>query len=59
MARAFVFIDGSNFYFKLKELSSTLKGKFQLLTFGLTKASDNTILIRPEDIQAFLPPALL
>lgn len=33
MNRAFVFIDGSNFYFKLKQLSNELEGKFSLLKF--------------------------
>lgn len=33
MSRAFVFIDGSNFYFKLKELVSRIEGKFSLLEF--------------------------
>ncbi|MBI2035406.1 MAG: NYN domain-containing protein [Candidatus Liptonbacteria bacterium] len=32
--RAFVFIDGNNFYFKLKELSSRVDGKFKLLDFN-------------------------
>jgi len=34
MKRAFVFIDGNNFYFKLKELISRLDGKFSLLDFN-------------------------
>jgi len=28
-------------------------------SFGLTKESDNTILLRPEDVRNFLPPSLL
>ena len=38
--RAFVFIDGSNFYFKLKELSSRLDGKFSLLDFQFRKFAE-------------------
>lgn len=34
MNRAFVFIDGNNFYFKLKELSSQIGGKVSLLGFN-------------------------
>lgn len=34
MARAFVFIDGSNFYFRLKELSGQIDGKYSLLDFN-------------------------
>ena len=33
MKRAFVFIDGNNFYFKLKELTSRLNDRFSLLDF--------------------------
>lgn len=33
---AFVFIDGNNFYFKLKELTSKLNNKFRLLDFDFT-----------------------
>lgn len=33
MKKAFVFIDGNNFYFKLKALSSQLDGNFSLLNF--------------------------
>ncbi len=32
--KAFVFIDGSNFYFKLKVLTSRLKGDYSLLDFN-------------------------
>ena len=49
MARAFVFIDGSNFYFKLKELSSTLKGKFQLLNFDFAGFSRS--LTKPQTVE--------
>lgn len=31
--KVFVFIDGSNFYFKLRELSSELDGEYSLLNF--------------------------
>ena len=34
MNKAFVFIDGSNFYFKLKELSGMLEGKFSLKMYA-------------------------
>ena len=37
MNKAFVFIDGNNFYFKLKELSLQLGGKFSLLDFDFKK----------------------
>jgi len=37
MKRAFVFIDGSNFYFKLKELTSKLNNKYSLLDFNFRK----------------------
>mgnify|MGYP001619349085 FL=1 len=37
MNRVFIFIDGNNFYFKLKELSSHLGGKFPLLDFDFKK----------------------
>ena len=39
MNRAFVFIDGNNFYFKLKELSSKLDGKFRLMDFNYQEFS--------------------
>lgn len=38
--KAFVFIDGSNFYFKLKELRSANKGKYSLLDFHFRKFSE-------------------
>ena len=34
MKRAFVFIDGGNFYFKLKDLTSKLNSKYSLLDFN-------------------------
>ena len=37
MNKAFVFIDGNNFYFKLKELSLQLGGKFSLLDFDFKR----------------------
>ena len=37
MARSFVFIDGNNFYFKLKELSSRIEGVYALLDFDFTR----------------------
>lgn len=37
MKRAFVFIDGSNFYFKLRELTSDFDKKFSLLDFDFRK----------------------
>lgn len=39
MDRAFVFIDGNNFYFKLKELSSQIEGRFSLLRFNFFQFS--------------------
>ncbi len=38
--RAFVFIDGSNFYFKLKELTSKLDGEYSLLEFDFRKFAE-------------------
>lgn len=38
--RSFVFIDGSNFYFKLKELTSRLDNRFSLLNFNFRKFCD-------------------
>ena len=35
--KAFIFIDGSNFYFKLKELNSHFDSKFKLLDFEFRK----------------------
>jgi len=38
--RAFAFIDGSNFYFKLKESTSKLDGKYGLLDFNFRKFAE-------------------
>jgi len=46
--RAFVFIDGSNFYFKLKELTSKSQ------SYGLSNVADDVRLLRPEEIEQFL-----
>jgi uncharacterized protein (TIGR00288 family) len=35
--KAFIFIDGSNFYFKLKEISQKLNKKYSLLNFNFRK----------------------
>jgi len=40
MKKAFVFIDGNNFYFKLKELSVKLNSKYKLLDFDFRKFSE-------------------
>ena len=40
MKRAFVFIDGGNFYFKLKDLTSGLNGKYSLLDFNFRKLAE-------------------
>ncbi len=48
MKRAFVFIDGSNFYFKLKELTSKLDGKYSLLEFNFRKFAE--WLIEPNEL---------
>ena len=40
MNRAFVFIDGSNFYYKLKELTSIINIKISLLDFNFYKFSE-------------------
>lgn len=34
MTKAFVFIDGSNFYFRLRDLSEQVNGKYSLLNFN-------------------------
>jgi uncharacterized LabA/DUF88 family protein len=46
--KVFVFIDGSNFYFKLKELNSRLDGGFSLLNFQFRKFAE--WLARPNDL---------
>jgi len=40
MKKAFIFIDGSNFYFKLKELSSKFDDKYSLLDFNFRSFSE-------------------
>lgn len=40
MKKAFVFIDGSNFYFRLKELTSRLNSKYSLLDFNFRKFAE-------------------
>jgi len=40
MKRAFVFIDGGNFYFKLKKMVSNLDGRFSLLDFNFRKFAE-------------------
>ncbi len=42
-SRAFVFIDGNNFYFKLKELSIQLSGNFHLIDFDFYGFSKNFV----------------
>jgi len=44
--KAFVFIDGGNFYFKLKELTSKLNGKFSLIDFNFRKFAE--WLVKPK-----------
>ncbi|OGZ36719.1 MAG: hypothetical protein A3I88_01425 [Candidatus Portnoybacteria bacterium RIFCSPLOWO2_12_FULL_39_9] len=46
--KAFVFIDGNNFYFKLKELTSKLNGKFSLLSFNFRKFAE--WLVEPNEL---------
>lgn len=41
--RAFVFIDGNNFYFKLKELSAQLNDDFHLINFDFYSFSRNLV----------------
>ena len=48
MKRAFVFIDGNNFYFKLKELTSKLDSKYSLLEFNFRKFAE--WLIKPNEL---------
>jgi len=46
--RAFIFIDGNNFYFKLRELATQLNGKFHLMNFdfyGFAKNLVNTNIL--------------
>jgi len=49
MKRAFVFIDGNNFYFKLKELISKLNGRYSLLDFNFRKFAE--WLIEPNKLK--------
>jgi hypothetical protein len=48
MAQAFVFIDGGNFYFKLKELIAKLDGKYSLLDFQYYRFAE--WLVRPHTL---------
>ena len=48
MKRAFVFIDGSNFYFKLKDLTSKLDGKYSLIDFDFRKFAE--WLVKPNEL---------
>jgi uncharacterized LabA/DUF88 family protein len=48
MRKAIVFIDGSNFYHKLRELSFQLEGKFSLLDFHFYKFSE--WLVKPNQL---------
>lgn len=48
MNRAFVFIDGNNFYFKLKDLLAQIDGKFSLLNFNFYKFSE--WFVKPNDL---------
>ena len=46
--RAFVFIDGSNFYFKLKDLTSKLGGKYSLIDFNFREFAG--WLVKPNEL---------
>ena len=46
--KAFVFIDGGNFYFKLKDLTSRLDGKYSLLDFNFKKFAE--WLVQPNNL---------
>jgi hypothetical protein len=48
MKRAFVFIDGGNFYFKLKDLTSKLNGKHSLIDFNFRKFAE--WLVKPNEL---------
>ena len=48
MPRAFVFIDGNNFYFRLKDLISQIDGKFSLLEFAFDKFAEH--LVKPNSL---------
>lgn len=44
MKRAIVFIDGGNFYFQLKKLTTKLDGKYKLLNFNFGEFSKWLVL---------------
>ncbi|MFQ6049837.1 MAG: hypothetical protein ACE5J0_02235 [Candidatus Paceibacterales bacterium] len=46
--KAFVFIDGGNFYFKLKHLTSRLDEKYSLIDFNFRKFAE--WLARPNEL---------
>ncbi len=46
--RAFIFIDGSNFYFKLKELTAKLAGRYNLIDFNFRKFAE--WLVEPNEL---------
>ncbi len=46
--RAFVFIDGGNFYFKLKELSSKFNEKYNLIDFNFRRFTE--WLVKPNNL---------
>lgn len=46
--KAFVFIDGGNFYFKLRELTSKLNGKYSLIDFNFREFSE--WLVKPNEL---------
>lgn len=48
MTRAVVFIDGSNFYFKLKALTNTTEGKIRLLDFQFDRFAAR--LVQPNNL---------
>ncbi|HUW21049.1 MAG TPA: NYN domain-containing protein [Candidatus Bathyarchaeia archaeon] len=48
MKKVFIFIDGSNFYFKLRDLTSKLDGKYSLIDFDFRKFAE--WLIRPNEL---------
>lgn len=48
MKSVFVFIDGGNFYFKLKNLTSRLSGKYSLLDFNFRKFAE--WLVQPNEL---------
>lgn len=40
MSKSVVFIDGNNFYFKLKELKTQIDGDYSLLEFDFSKFAE-------------------